>query len=80
MPVKSMDTLSIGKHTLKFIATPMLHWPDNMVTYCVDEKILFQMMRLASILLPAEDLMMRIRSSILNEAQKYYAIYLCHMA
>ena len=41
IPVKSGDSISIGRRTLKFISTPMLHWPDNMVTYCPEEKILF---------------------------------------
>lgn len=41
MPVKSGDTLSLGSRTLSFVPTPMLHWPDNMVTYCPEEKILF---------------------------------------
>ena len=39
--VKAGDTLSIGKRTLQFVPTPMLHWPDSMVTYCPEEKILF---------------------------------------
>jgi flavorubredoxin len=39
--VKAGDVLSLGKRTLTFVATPMLHWPDNMVTYCPEEKILF---------------------------------------
>lgn len=41
MGVKAGDSLSIGKRTLQFVGTPMLHWPDNMVTYCPEEKILF---------------------------------------
>ena len=39
--VKAGDSISLGKRTLKFIPTPMLHWPDSMVTYCPEEKILF---------------------------------------
>ncbi|HHV13137.1 MAG TPA: FprA family A-type flavoprotein [Clostridiales bacterium] len=39
--VKAGDVISLGKRTLTFVATPMLHWPDNMVTYCPEEKILF---------------------------------------
>ena len=39
--VKTGDTLSLGRRTLHFVATPMLHWPDSMVTYCPEEKILF---------------------------------------
>lgn len=40
-PVKASDSISIGARTLKFVPTPMLHWPDSMVTYCPEEKILF---------------------------------------
>lgn len=40
-PVKAGDTITLGKRSLTFVATPMLHWPDNMVTYCPEEKILF---------------------------------------
>lgn len=39
--VKTGDTLSIGTRTLAFVQTPMVHWPDNMVTYCPEEKVLF---------------------------------------
>jgi flavorubredoxin len=39
--VKTGDTLKIGKNTLLFIETPMLHWPDSMVTYCQEASILF---------------------------------------
>jgi anaerobic nitric oxide reductase flavorubredoxin len=39
--VKSGDTLCTGKKTFSFIETPMLHWPDSMVTYLHDDKILF---------------------------------------
>jgi flavorubredoxin len=38
--VKSGDTLSIGKRTLLFLETPMLHWPDSMMTYVKEEKLL----------------------------------------
>ena len=41
MAVKNNDTLSLGKRSLSFVTTPMLHWPDNMVTWCPEEKILF---------------------------------------
>ena len=35
------DTLELGKHTLNFIAAPMVHWPEVMVTYDSAEKVLF---------------------------------------
>ena len=41
IPVKTGDTLNIGKHTLKFIEAPMLHWPDTMFTYMEGEDMLF---------------------------------------
>lgn len=39
--VKTGDTLSIGKYTLEFIQTPMVHWPDNMMVYLKDKSLLF---------------------------------------
>jgi len=39
--VKSGDTLCTGKKTFTFIETPMLHWPDSMITYLAGENILF---------------------------------------
>ena len=39
--VKTGDEISIGKRTLRFIETPMLHWPESMVTYIPEEKLLF---------------------------------------
>ncbi|MDD3243898.1 MAG: FprA family A-type flavoprotein [Eubacteriales bacterium] len=39
--VKTGDTLSLGNYTLQFVATPMVHWPDNMVTYLQEDGILF---------------------------------------
>lgn len=39
--VKTGDTLNIGKHTLSFVQMPMVHWPDSMMTYVADEKLLF---------------------------------------
>lgn len=38
--VKTGEELSIGKRTLLFLETPMLHWPDSMVTYVKEEKLL----------------------------------------
>ncbi|MCR5344493.1 MAG: flavin reductase [Lachnospiraceae bacterium] len=35
------DTLSLGKHTLSFIAAPMVHWPEVMMTYDSADKVLF---------------------------------------
>ena len=39
--VRNGDTLSLGRHQLRFVPLPMLHWPDTMATYLEDEQILF---------------------------------------
>lgn len=39
--IKEGDTLSLGKHTLSFVAAPMVHWPEVMVTYDTCDKVLF---------------------------------------
>ena len=36
-----MSELSLGAHTLHFVMTPMVHWPEVMVTYESSEKVLF---------------------------------------
>ena len=39
--VKAGESLCIGRRTLSFVPTPMVHWPDNMVTFMTPENILF---------------------------------------
>ena len=39
--VKTGDTLSTGSYTLTFVEMPMIHWPDNMMTYVAENKIAF---------------------------------------
>ena len=72
--VKTGETLSLGSRTLSFVATPMLHWPDSMVTYCPEEKILFSNdafgQHLASNLRFDDENDLHI---IMEEAKKYYA-------
>ena len=41
MVIKEGDELSLGNLTLKFFMAPMVHWPETMVTYLVEEKTLF---------------------------------------
>ncbi|QWR76351.1 FprA family A-type flavoprotein [Candidatus Magnetomonas plexicatena] len=38
--VKTGDTLKTGKYTLRFVETPMIHWPDSMMTYVEGAKLL----------------------------------------
>ena len=39
--VKDGDELPLGAHTLRFVAAPMVHWPEVMFTYDVTDKVLF---------------------------------------
>jgi len=39
--VKEGEELNLGRHTLKFIMAPMVHWPEVMVSYESTEKVLF---------------------------------------
>ncbi len=39
--VKSGETLSLGAHSLTFLAAPMVHWPEVMVAYDSADKVLF---------------------------------------
>ena len=39
--VKEGDTLELGEHTLSFIAAPMVHWPEVIMTYDTKDKVLF---------------------------------------
>ena len=41
LAVKEGDTLSLGEHTLQFFMAPMVHWPEVMVTYDQQDKVLF---------------------------------------
>ena len=72
--VKAGDSISIGERTLQFVPTPMLHWPDSMVTYCPEEKILFSNDAFGEHFATAmrfddeNDL-----NTVLFEAKKYYA-------
>jgi flavorubredoxin len=40
-PMESGTVLNLGKRNLHFILTPMVHWPDNMVVYMPEGKIIF---------------------------------------
>ena len=39
--VKEGDTISLGSHTLQFFMAPMVHWPEVMVTYDQQDKVVF---------------------------------------
>jgi len=72
--VKSGETLNIGKRTLHFVHIPMVHWPDSMVTYSPNDKILFPNDAFGQHIASSERFDDEIDWGILHEeAAKYYA-------
>ena len=66
------DTLSLGKKTLKFVFTPWVHWPETMVTYLVEDKILFSCDFFGSHLATSQ-LFVKDDPKVLEDAKRYYA-------
>ena len=72
--VKSGDSINIGIRTLQFVNTPMVHWPDNMITYCPEEKIVFSNDAFGQHIASYERFDNEYPLDIiLDEAKKYYA-------
>ncbi len=72
--VKSGESLSLGKRSLKFVTTPMVHWPDNMVEYIPEEKILFSNDSFGQHLATKERFDDELEDEItFRELKKYYA-------
>ncbi|MFH0762217.1 MAG: FprA family A-type flavoprotein [Bacteroidota bacterium] len=66
--------LNLGKRSLHFILTPMVHWPDNMVAYMPEEKILFSNDAFGQHLATSERFDDEYPLDIIMlEARKYYA-------
>lgn len=78
--VKSGESVSLGSRNLHFIATPMLHWPDNMLTYCPEEKLLFSNDAFGQHYASSERFDDEVELTVaLEEAKKYYAnILMCY--
>ncbi|KUO64119.1 MAG: MBL fold metallo-hydrolase [Gracilibacter sp. BRH_c7a] len=71
---KTGEVLNIGKRNLTFVHTPMVHWPDNMVTYLPEEKILFSNDAFGQHIASSERFDDQLPLGIImEEAQKYYA-------
>jgi flavorubredoxin len=66
------ETLSLGNKTLKFFITPWVHWPDTMMTYIPEDKILFSCDFLGSHL-ATSDLYATDELSVYTAAKRYYA-------
>ena len=72
--VNSGDSIEIGKRTLEFVHIPMVHWPDSMVTYSPNDKILFPNDAFGQHIASPERFDDQLDWGILKEeAAKYYA-------
>ena len=72
--VGSGDEINIGKHTLSFLETRMLHWPDSMFTYVKDEQLLFSNDAFGEHLATSERFDDEVDEGVLTyETTKYYA-------
>jgi anaerobic nitric oxide reductase flavorubredoxin len=72
--VKSGDEVKLGGKTLRFVEAPMLHWPDSMFTYLVEDKILMPNDAFGEHLASSERFDDEVDQHILmEEATMYYA-------
>lgn len=72
--VKTGDTLKLGSRTVTFVEAPMLHWPDSMFTYIVEDKILMPNDAFGQHIATGQRFDDEVDEHILmEEAQTYYA-------
>ncbi|MBN2187085.1 MAG: FprA family A-type flavoprotein, partial [Dehalococcoidia bacterium] len=70
--VEDKETISLGDRTLEFIHTPWVHWPETMVTYLKEERILFSCDFFGSHL-ATTDLYVTDEGQVYEAAKRYYA-------
>ena len=70
--VKDRETISLGDKTLDFIIAPWVHWPETMLTYLKEDKILFSCDFFGSHL-AASDLYVTDEPLAYRSAKRYYA-------
>lgn len=71
--VDSGQEMSIGKRTLTFLETRMLHWPDSMFTYLNEDRVLFSSDAFGQHYAGPEKYDDQIGDEIMPHAKKYYA-------
>ena len=73
-PVKTGEVISLGNMSMTFVETRMLHWPDSMISYIPEQKILFSQdgfgMHLATEKLFADE---NDAAVVEQEMRRYYA-------
>jgi len=71
--VENGETLSLGKRSLQFLETRMLHWPDSMFSYLVEDKILFSSDAFGQHYASPEKFDDQVGDGIMIHAKKYFA-------
>ncbi len=71
--VEDGEQLSLGKRTLVFMETRMLHWPDNMFTYCQEDRILFSSDAFGQHLASLARFDDQVGEGVMPHARKYFA-------
>jgi len=72
--VKTGDKLITGRYNFEFYPAPMVHWPDNMLTYMKNENILFSNDSFGQHIASSERFDDQYNlDTIISEARKYYA-------
>lgn len=70
--VEDGETLSLGNRTLEFLHTPWVHWPETMITYVPEEKMLFSCDFFGSHI-ATSDLYVADEARVTEAAKRYYA-------
>ena len=70
--IEDRETLSLGDKTLEFIYTPWVHWPETMITYLKEDKILFTCDFFGSHL-ATSNLFAKNEYMVYESAKRYYA-------
>jgi len=72
--VKSGDKLKLGKRILTFVEAPMIHWPDSMFTYLIEDQILMPNDAFGQHYATSERFDDQVdQYALMDEAEKYYA-------
>ena len=71
-PIEDRATLSLGDRTLEFVHAPWVHWPETMLTYAREDRVLFTCDLFGSHL-ATNDLFATDRTRVCEAAKRYYA-------
>lgn len=70
--IQDNDTLSLGDKTLQFLITPWVHWPETMLTYVQESKVLFSCDLFGSHI-ATSDLFVSDERIVYSPSKRYYA-------